>query len=111
MATRSANVISDDNNGGRVSITKGVIDPLSLFLSDHSWKAEFKGRSRGHHLGVKSYFLSHGHLRRNSDTYLRADILFVPKYSMSCHDAQQLDLIFVALLNTTGTTKNFITKL
>lgn len=89
MATRSANVISEGNNGGRVSIIKGVIDPLSLFLSDHSWKAEFKGRSRGHHLGVKGYhILSHGHLWRKGNAYLGADIPFVPKYSMSCRGTQ-----------------------
>lgn len=105
-------MISEGNNGGRVSIIKGVIEPLSLFLSDHSGKAEFKGRSRGHHLGVKSYhILSHGHLRRKGDAYLRADIPFVPKYSMSCHGAQRLDLIFVVSVNTTGTTKNFVAKL
>lgn len=98
MAARSANVISEGNNGGRVSIIKGVVDLLSLCLSDHSWMAEFKGRSRGQCPGVKSYhILSHGYLRDKSGTYFRTDIPFVPKYSMSCQGAQGLDLIFAGL--------------
>lgn len=36
---------------------------------------------------------------------------FVPKYSMSCMVHGQLDLIFVASVNGTGTTKNYVTKL
>lgn len=96
MAARSANAISGGNNGGRVSVIKGVVDLLSLGSSDHSCKADLRGGSRGHRPGVRSYLvLSHGYLGDKSGAYLRTDIPFVPKYSMSCHGAQGLDLIFV----------------
>lgn len=85
MAARSANVILEGNNGGGVSLRKGVMGPLYFFLSDHSWRSEVKGKCRGHHLYVKSYhILSHGYLRSKGGVYLRAHILFVPKYNMSC---------------------------
>ena len=41
-----------------------MVCKIPVCLSDHTWEAEFKGMSGGHHLDVSSYqFLSHGFLK------------------------------------------------